>query len=281
MDTHPTPPFLRRRLGRRLKALRESAGLNLEDAARRLDKARSSLHRIETGETRADVHLIRSMMDLYDRYEEDLLDQAREALKPQWFRAFGVEDLGYLDVETHACRVREFGGLNLPGLVQTEAYVRSLLAHSRRKRTKQQLDNDIAVRLIRQKRLTSEDDPLELVAIVDEAALRREVGGREIMREQLRHLVETTALPTVTLQVLPLRDGAHSAMDGAFTLLDFPDAADAELLYVDYTVGALHIEDADKVREAKLILDQLRTEALSPADSTGLIEQVAGELDRP
>src|SRR2546421_9228090 len=83
-----TPPFLRRRLGRRLKALRESAGLNLDEAANRLDKARSSLHRIETGETRADVHLIRSMMDLYDRYEEDLLEQAREALKPLWFRAY-------------------------------------------------------------------------------------------------------------------------------------------------------------------------------------------------
>jgi hypothetical protein len=169
----------------------------------------------------------------------------------------------------------------LPGLLQTEPYIRALLERDRLRRTDQQLINDIRVRLIRQRRLTSEDNPLSLVAIVDEAAMRREVGGVEVMREQLRHLVDVSALPTVTLQILPLREGAHSAMGGAFTLLSFPDQEDTELLYVEYATGALHIEDAGEVRAARLKFDQLRTEALSPVDSVALIERIISEQYGP
>ena len=280
MNTQTKAPFLRRRLGRRLKALREEAGLTIEQAAPLLDKTRSALGRIERGETRADVHFVRSCMDLYDQYVDDLLAETREALKPQWFRSYGVEDLGYVDVETHAATVKEFPALNLPGLLQTESYIRAMLAGGRR-RTKIQMDNDIAVRLIRQRRLTGDSSPLDLVAVVDEAALRREVGGAEVMREQLRHLVEAAAWPTVSLQVLPLREGVHSAMDGAFILLSFPEPEDSELLYVEYATGALHIEDSEEVRRARLKFDQLRTEALSPADSVALIEQIIFERYGP
>ncbi len=121
MNTHNKAPFLRRRLGRRLRALREEAGLTIEQAAPLLDKTRSALGRIEKGVTRADVHFVRSCMDLYDQFVEDLIAETREALKPQWFRSYGVEDLGYVDVETYAASVKEFSGLNLPGLLQTEA----------------------------------------------------------------------------------------------------------------------------------------------------------------
>jgi len=280
VNTQTKAPFLRRRLGRRLKALREEAGLTIEQAAPLLDKTRSALGRIERGETRADVHFVRSCMDLYDQYVDDLLAETREALKPQWFRSYGVEDLGYVDVETHAATVKEFPALNLPGLLQTESYIRAVLAGGRR-RTKVQMDNDIAVRLIRQRRLTGDSSPLDLVAVVDEAALRREVGGAEVMREQLRHLVEAAAWPTVSLQVLPLREGVHSAMDGAFILLSFPEPEDSELLYVEYATGALHIEDSEEVRRARLKFDQLRTEALSPADSVALIEQIIFERYGP
>lgn len=268
-------PFLRRRLGRRLRSLRERAGLTLDEASSRLDKKRSSLHRVEMGETRADVHLVRSMMDLYECADYDLIEQAREALKPPWFRTYGVDDLGYIDVETYASQACIFGGLKLPGLLQSEAYVRALFAGSRRKRTREQIDNDIKVRLIRKQRLLDEDNPLELVAIIDEAALRRQVGGPEVMRKQLRHLIEMVGLRMVTLQVMPLGGGAHSAMDGAFTLLSFPEPKDPDLLYVEHTAGALHIEDSDKLREARLIFDQLRTEALSPVESIELISRMS------
>jgi transcriptional regulator with XRE-family HTH domain len=277
VNTHNKAPFLRRRLGRRLRALREEAGLTIEQAAPLLDKTRSALGRIEKGVTRADVHFVRSCMDLYDQYVEDLIAETREALKPQWFRSFGVEDLGYVDVETYAAVVKEFPALNLPGLLQTEAYIRALFERDVLRRTRAELNNQISVRLIRQQRLVNDENPLELVAVVDEAALRREVGSAEIMRDQLRHLIEVAAWHTVTLQVLPLREGAHSAMTGSFILLSFPEPEDAELLYVEYATGALHIEDASELREARLLFGQLRTEALSPVDSVALIERILTE----
>jgi transcriptional regulator with XRE-family HTH domain len=270
------PPFLRRKLGAKLRRMREQAGKNLEDAAALLDKTRSALGRIESGETKADVHLLRSMMDIYDQYDPGLIDEAREALKPPWFRAYGVKDLGYIDVETEATHVDQFSIQVVPGLLQTQAYIRALFER-RRHWNPAQLDSDLAVRLVRQKRLTDEDRPLKLAAVVDEAALRRQIGRPGVMREQLQHLAATAALPTVTLQVLTMDYGAHCAMPGAFNLLAFPDPDDMELLFIEHLIGSLHIEDQDKVREARLAFDQLRTEALSPADSVALIERLAAE----
>ncbi|MFL6119901.1 helix-turn-helix domain-containing protein [Actinophytocola sp.] len=268
-------PFLRRRLGRRLREIREGANLTLTEAAKRLDKTRSALQRIETGVTRADVHFVRSAMDIYDLYDETLLDEAREAAKPPWFRAYGIEDFGYVDVETYAASVKEFSGLMLPGLLHTEAYIRALFAHSRRRRSPEQLRNDIEVRLIRQERLTSESDPLELTVIIDESALRRDIGGSDVMREQLRHLGEMAALSSVTVQVLPLK--VHSALDGGFTLLSFHDRDEPDLLYVEYATGALHIEEDPEVRACRLKFDRLGVEALSPDDSVALIKRISQE----
>jgi transcriptional regulator with XRE-family HTH domain len=268
-------PFLRRRLGRRLREIREGANLTLTEAAKRLDKTRSALQRIETGVTRADVHFVRSAMDVYDHYESTLLDEAREAAKPPWFRAYGIKDMGYVDVETHAASVKEFSGLKLPGLLHTEPYIRALFAHSRRRRSPEELHNDIEVRLIRQERLTSEHDPLELSVIIDESALRREVGGTDVMREQLRHLIETAELPSVTIQVLPLK--VHSALDGGFTLLSFHDRDEPDLLYVEYATGALHIEEDPEVRACRLKFDRLGVEAMSPDDSVAVIKRISQE----
>lgn len=268
-------PFLRRRLGRRLREIRESANFTLAEAAKRLDKTRSALQRIETGATRADVHFIRSAMDIYDHYDDTLVAEAREAMKPPWFRAYGIKDMGYVDVETYAESVKEFSGLMLPGLLHTEAYIRALFAHSRRRRSAEQLHNDIEVRLIRQKRLNSEQNPLELAVIVDESALRRDVGGPDVMRQQLQHLIDMTELPSVTVQVLPLR--MHSALDGGFTLLSFHDRDEPDLLYVEYVTGALHIEEDDEVRACRLTFDRLGVEALSPDDSVALIKRISDE----
>jgi transcriptional regulator with XRE-family HTH domain len=276
--THTKPPLRRRRLGRRLRALRESAGLTLEAAGPKLDMSRSSLFRVESGETRATVHLVRSMMDLYDRWEDGLLDAVRAALKPSWFTAYGVRDMGYTDAETEADRVWDYPGMLLPGLLHTEAYVRALFGHAHRRRSAEQADNDVAVRRIRQQRLTSEDDPLDLVALIDEAALTREIGGPAVLRAQLDHLVMMAELPTVTLHVLSQRKCSPNALDGGFTLLGFPDPDEPELLYHEYVTGALHIEDEEEVRAAKLVFDSLRGEALNPVDSVALIERHANEL---
>jgi hypothetical protein len=156
--------------------------------------------------------------------------------------------------------------------------MRALFDIAKPRRTAAQMDNDVVVRRIRQKRLQAMDNALELAAIVDEAALRRAVGGSEVMREQLRFLIEAADFSTVTLQVLRLSDGAHSAMSGPFIVLDFPDPQDAAMLYVEYATGALHIEDEKEVEIARMSFEQLRSEALSPADSIRLLERMTSEL---
>jgi hypothetical protein len=274
------PTFQRRKLGAKLRRLREQAGHTLDEAAPMLDKTRSALQRVESGETKADVHLVRSMMDVYDCYDPGLLDEVREAVKPPWFRAFGLKNLGYVDVETEAARVCEFSVIVVPGLLQTRDYMRELFELGPQQ-TQREVNNAVAVRSIRQRRLTDDDRPLHLRAVVDEAALYRRIGGPKVMREQLKYLVSMTSLPTVELQVIPLSVGTHHALDGAFILLDFPDPEDPELLYVEYPTGSVHIEDLRKVREAKLVFDQLVTDALSPDDSAALIERVATELYGP
>jgi hypothetical protein len=111
--------------------------------------------------------------------------------------------------------------------------------------------------------------------IIDESALRREVGGPDVMRTQLRHLIEMADLPSVSLQVLPLK--MHSALDGGFTLLSFHDRDEPDLLYVEYATGSLHIEEEGEVRACRLKFDRLGVEALSPDDSIALIKRISQE----
>lgn len=270
-----SPTFRRRKLARRLRQMREKAGLTLEDAARRLDKTRSALGRVETAQSRADVHLIRSMMDIYDHYDPDLVDLAREANRPGWWKKYNIDDRGYIGMETEASTVREVTLVNIPGLLQTEAYMRATFLAG--PLPKAQVENHVKARLFRQRRLVDEEFPLELIAILDEAALRKNVGGREVMRAQLRHLVKVADLASVTLQVLPDAAGSHSSPNGAYIILNFPEG-DPSLLYVAYVTGSLHIEKPEEVAQATLLFDQLRSEALSPRESVALIERLAGEL---
>lgn len=235
------------------------------------------MHRIESGETKADVHLIRSIMDVYDQYDPGLLDEAREALKPGWFRAYGVKGTGFIDVETEAVQVTEFAAQVVPGLLQTEGYMRALF-EKRRRWVAEEVDRDVKIRLVRQHRLTSEERPLRIVAVVDEAVLRRAVGGPDVMRDQLRHLRSAADLPAVSLQVLSLAQGAYCAMPGPFAYLTFPDPEDSDYLYIEHFTGSFHSEDEDKVERARLVFEQLQADALSPADSVALIERLATEL---
>lgn len=270
-----SPTLRRRRLARRLRQMREHAGMTLEEAAPRLDKTRSSLGRIETGKSRADVHLIRSMMDLYDLYDPDLLDLARAANRPGWWTKYNIDDRGYIGMETEASSVREVTLVSIPGLLQTEGYMRALFSVGRLPEAR--VENEVTVRSFRQQRLIDDEFPLEVIAILDEAALRKKVGGPEVMRAQLRHLIDCAKLPTVTIQVLPDANGAHTGIDGAYTILSFPEG-DPSLLYVAYVTGALHIEKPEELEQARLMFDQLRSEALSPRESVEFIGQLADEL---
>jgi transcriptional regulator with XRE-family HTH domain len=265
------------RLARRLRSMREATGMRLDEAARKLDKTRSALHRIETAMTRADVHFVRTAMDVYDQYDPNLLDLAREAREPGWWRKYGIDDRGFVPMETEAARELELCLLHIPGLLQTEDYINALFA-SGMNAIAGTPRGRAAPRLYRQRRLTEEEFPIELVAIIDESALRKNIGGAEVMREQLRHLIRQAELPTVTLQVLPNSHGAHAGLEGEFILLTFPEEEDPDLLYFAYLTGAVHIEAPEEIAKAKLAFDHLRSVALSPSDSVDFIKQVEREL---
>ncbi|SMC97163.1 hypothetical protein SAMN05661093_03404 [Kibdelosporangium aridum] len=251
--------------------MREASGHTLDSAALALDKTRSALHRIETGETKANVHLVRTMMDLYDHFEPALIEATRKSLRKPWFAAYGVQDNGgYLGVETEASHVDEFSAQVVPGLLQTDGYIRALFMT----RGNTNPEQAALIRLFRQRRLISETEPLTFTAIVDEAALLRQVGGHAVMREQLHHLLEVANLPTVTLRVLPLELGAHDALPGPFCLLSFPDPEDPEYLYVEHVTGTLHCEDEQEVTEARMVFAQLQSVALDPDDSVALIRRL-------
>jgi hypothetical protein len=216
-------------------------------------------------------------MDVYDQYDPDLVELARDAAKPGWWRRYGIDDRGFIAMETEAAKELELSLMYVPGLLQTEAYMEAVFASGLGAISGGRKPS-AAVRLHRHRRLIDEEYPLELVAIIDESALRKEVGGTDVMREQLRHLARQAELPSVTLHVLTNRGGAHAGMDGSFTLLDFVEDEDPDLLYISYITGSLHIENPEEVAAAKLVFERLQTAALTPGESTALVEQVASQL---
>ncbi len=263
------------KLGRALRELREAAGFSVETAAPRLDWSASKLSRIENGQQAVDVHGVRSMLDLYDgaaRWEE-LLDLTRQTRQKGWWRAFGLNDLGYVPLEAEASSVRDVTVGNVPGLLQIEPYARAVFEAAVQRLSAERIDRGVAARMHRQRRLTSVDDPLELVAIIDESVLHRQFGGPAVMAEQRAHLVQAARLPSVTLQVLPLA-GARPMMSSGFILLGFGDLGMPDMAYVEHALGAVHIDKAADVDLATLRFDRLRSLALSPDDSVALIERV-------
>ena len=257
----------RRQLARELRQLREAAGYTLDAAAALLEWSTSKLSRIENGLQSIDIHSVRGMLDLYDlggdraAYIQDL---TRAARRRGWWKAYGVHDLGYVPLEVEASLVREVSQCYIPGLLQTSDYSRAVLSIATLPRSPDALEKDLAVRMRRQLRLTSDDEPLELVAVLDESVLLRPVGGPAVMRAQLEHLLICAELSTVTVQVLPLRIGAHQGLDGSFTILSFGDYDEPDLVYAEHAVGSTQTDKETEVARATLAFERLRAAALSP-----------------
>jgi transcriptional regulator with XRE-family HTH domain len=277
-----SPTVRRRRLGIELRRLRETAGLMIEDVATHLECSSSKVSRIETGKAVARVRDVRDMLELYDVTDTQtdlLLTIVREAQQKGWWTDY--EDVlpaafeTYVGLEAEASSLRTFQH-HVHGLLQTEGYARAMLrgAHLSDSEGVERL---VALRMRRQDMLTK-PTPIELWAVIDEAALHRLMGGAEVMRGQLAHLVEVAELPNVTLQVLPFAKGAHAGVIGAFTLIEFPDPTDNDVVYVDSPAGNIYLEKDKDLRRYTLVFDHLRAAALPPDESVPFIEQIAGSL---
>ncbi|CAL9448422.1 helix-turn-helix transcriptional regulator [Streptomyces werraensis] len=279
-----SPTARRRRLSIELKKLREKSALTCAQVGQALDWSGSKVNRMETGSGRvqpSDVDALCRFYGTSDELREFLKSLAREAKTRGWWQVHGAgvpEWFNiYIGLEQDASTLRQYQCEVLPGLMQTEAYARELHttgAHM----SAEDIDRAVRVRLERQEMLTRPDAP-EAWFVVNEAAVRNVIGDREVMREQLERILETTELPSVTLQVLPFDSGTYPAT-GSFTMLGFPAPEDPDLVYRDGITDAVYLEGEHHVREYTRAFDGLRAAALSPQRSARLVQSVVKEYSK-
>lgn len=279
----PSPTVRRRRIRYELRKLRTERGLTTEDVQRLSegDIRAYSLSRWETGDRSIRPSDLRLLLDIYEvtgDAAENLLTLARQARQRGWWQkyvsvmpeSFHV----YVGLETEASAIREYSGELVPGLLQTEDYYRAFLSTAP---VDPALDRKVEVRLARQERLSG-DDPPRYWTVLNEAVIRRQVGGPEAMRGQLAHLASLAAHPNVTLQVLPFSAGAHPGMEGSFSILSFAEVLDPDVAYQENQAGSVYVEEADEVDRYDQTFSHLMAKALSAEDSAKLITEVANDL---
>ena len=279
------PTVRRRRLGSELRRLREDHSIKLEEVAERLGVAASTLSRIETGKAPTKSVYLTAMLEMYGvtdpAQRQVLVDMAREGHRKGWWSVyddvlptgFGI----YVGLEAEAAGLRSFEGEAVQGLFQTPDYARAILREVQVRDTDEQVERLVDLRMKRQEVL-DRNPPLDVWMILDEAVIRRTIGGPEVMRDQLARLVEASKKPNVTLQVLPFSTGSHAGLRGPFSILEFPERADPDVAYVESVAGIIYLEKEREVRTAAEAFDRLRAAALSPGQSTDLIIEAAKDL---
>ena len=283
MTTGPT--VRRRRLGTELRKLRESSGYKLDEVAIGLGLTPSTLSRIETGKAPTKSAYLSQLLDIYgvtdSQQRQILIDMAREGHRKGWWAAYDdVLPSGfdiYVGLESETAAVRGYEVSVVPGLLQTPDYARAVLRQMFARHTPEQIDRLVDLRIERQRRF-DDDPPIEVRAVLDEAVIRRPVGGRSVMRGQLEHLLGAGDRPGVTIQVLPFDCGAHAGYGGPFSILEFPDRSDSEVAYVESVAGIIYLEKDRDVRARAEAFDRLRAAALPPGASADLIAQAARDL---
>jgi transcriptional regulator with XRE-family HTH domain len=261
-----------------LRRLREAAGVTIDQVAERLECSASKISRIETGQSGATTRDVRDILQVYrvpSDEAETLLQFAREARQKGWWQLYGAVLTGaYVGLEAAADGIRTYEALVVPGLLQTEDYARAMIHAARPDIDSTEVDKRVRVRMARQSLLT-QDDPLDLWVVLDEAVLRRPVGGQAVMSRQLDHLVASAEQPNVTLQVLPFSAGAHAAMDGTFAMLLYEEPPNQNVVFASNAAGGLFLEKDEELHRYAFIFDHLRASAMRPDESMEMIAKLS------
>jgi DNA-binding XRE family transcriptional regulator len=279
------PTVQRMLVGAKLRRLRTDLGLSREQAAEAIRASEWKIHRLENGQVGFKE---RDLVDLLARYQVqdpaevgELLAMAREANAPGWWQGYG--DVlpqwfrAYVDLESAASLIRTYEGQFIPGLLQTDDYMRAVIGGAHLADSGEEVGRRVRLRMARQTLLTRERPP-RLWAVVDEAALRRPVGGREVMRGQVERLLEATKLANVTLQVLPFGSGAHPAMFGSFSVLRFPDRELPDVVYLEHLTGASYLNKPDEVDRYLHVMESICVRAAPPERTVELLDKILDEL---
>jgi transcriptional regulator with XRE-family HTH domain len=286
MPSRTSPTVKRRRLAAELRRRRDEAGMTIEEVAEHLEWSTAKISRIENARVSVLPRDVKFLLRTYGMDEnsnvwETLLTLARESRQKGWWHAYAdaIPELyeTYVGLEADATTLRTYESEAVPGLLQTEDYALAVNRATLITSSTEEIEKQATVRITRQERL-AESDPPELWAVVNEAVIRRVVGGRAVMREQLRRLAEASNEPNITLQVLPFSAGAHAGMDGAFMILGFPEPTDPEVVYVNYYTGTVYLEKPPEIERYTVMFNHLRAAALPVDQSRDLIACVADEL---
>ncbi|HCA88110.1 MAG TPA: transcriptional regulator [Streptomyces sp.] len=275
-DARPggAPTVLRVVLGKRLRDLRESAGLSYEQSGRALDVTHATIRRMEKAEVGLKVPYVEKLLRTYGVTDEQEIDGfvslAREANRPGWWHHFRdvLPDWfsAFVSLEGEASVIRAYEPHYVPGLLQTAGYARAVLRAGMPHATEAELERLAVLRVERQALLTREDAPL-LWIVMDETVLRRPIGSPEVMREQIDQLIEASELPRVRLQIMPFSAGPHPAMYGSFHIFRFPLPELPDIAYSESLVGAVYFDQRDDVSTFLEALDRMCAQA-APAHTT-------------
>lgn len=282
MATKRQPPTIRlRRLAAELRRLRAAAELTREVVAEKTGINGATLYRIENAQVRPQRRTLIGLLELYQvdgRQRTELLALLADAGQQSWLRPSPYDDLPdefaiFLGLENEASSLSNYDPLLVPGQLQTEEYARAVIRGMMPMADAKLVERRVQVRMER-KSLFDREQPLDLWGVVDEAAVRRLVGGPAVMRDQLQYLLQAMEQPYVTLQVVPFDAGAYAAMSN-FVVMEFPGAEEPEVVYVESMAGNLFLEAESDIRYYAKLFDNLRAVALSPDQTASLIAEAA------
>jgi transcriptional regulator with XRE-family HTH domain len=287
-DGSASPTVRRMLLGSQLRRLRDAVGITRADAGFAIRGSDSKISRMELGRVRFKERDVADLLTLYgvtDHEErETLLTQAREANTPGWWNRYG--DLlpawfqPFVGLEAAASVIRTYEVQFVPGLLQTKDYARAVIAPVSpalpMTTSAEEIERRVRLRMDRQQLLLRPNPP-QLWAVVDEAALRRPIGGTDVMRAQLEALIDATKLKNVTLQVLPFRAGGHSAGGGMFTILRFPEQDVPDVVYLEQLTSGLYLDKRDDVDLYAMTMENLSVQADPPKQTAATLARILRE----
>ncbi|MEU3250426.1 helix-turn-helix transcriptional regulator [Streptomyces sp. NPDC006997] len=272
-------------LGRRLLDLRERAGLKREEAARVLRVAPATVRRMEMAEVAFKIPYLQLLLKAYDVPDDEaeaFVQLAEEANKPGWWQRFHDILPGwfsmYVSLEGAAVLLRSYEPHFVPGLLQTEDYARGVLTSGAiGQANPEDIEGHVALRMQRQALLTREDAP-RMWVVMDETALRRQVGGPDVMRAQIDKLLDVAELPNVTLQVIPFSSGPHPGTYGPFVLFRFAMPELPDMVYSEYLTGAVYLDARSEVATYLEVMDRMAAQAATAHRTNEILRDLRKEL---
>ncbi len=281
------PVALRIQLGSELRRLRKRRGLTRESAGWEIRASESKISRMELGRVSFKERDVSDLLTLYGvgdpKERETLLSLARQANTPGWWHHFG--DIlppgvqSFLVLETAATLIRTYEIQFVPGLLQTSDYARAIMLLGHPDEKPDEIDRRVALRLQRQQVLTRPDAP-QLWAVIDEAVLRRPIGGAEVMKAQIKALIEASRAPNIRLQIIPFHSGGHAAAGGSFTILRFPEPDLPDVVWVEHLTSSIYIDKREDVDVYAIAMERVCIDAEPPSNTADILEKLLSEVGK-